>query len=255
MREYVAHGVVDDEEVGEPSEIKVVFAGESGVVRTEMPQHRLRRRCRQPGRRDLGPDDAGGATAGQYTFIRRLNCYLSRMVLNRFLPALLVFFTLAEHAIPQAPPEDLTTAIEQQVKAKEGLQARTAEAQAALQKWYHAALDAVKKNATAKGQLDDVLAVDAERERVERDLTPEEAGKLPPVVRGIRTQYDQARTQQKTQEKASLAASIRAYAATLESLEKRLTQKSDVPNAVLTRKERTAADEELKSLLAALTPP
>jgi hypothetical protein len=182
------------------------------------------------------------------------------MSIDRILPGLFVFLTLIAQARPQAAPgaasapEDLPAAVEQQAKAREALRSQAADAQGALQKWYHSALDAVKTNATAKGQLDDVLAVDAERERVERDLTPEEAGKLPPTLRTVRAQYDQARAQQSAQQRASVAASVRAYVATLEALEKRLTQKSDVPNAVATRKERTAAEEELKTLATVAAP-
>jgi hypothetical protein len=158
--------------------------------------------------------------------------------------------------------DTVAAAIQRQVASGEALRAQMLEAQDALRKWYGAALEAVKKDAMSRGQLDGVLAADQERDRLDRDLTPEEESKLPAVARTVRKQYDQAREKLAAQQKAAQTASLREYAVTLDTLEKRLTQKGDIDGALAARKERGAAQEQLAALEtnrppapAAATPP
>jgi hypothetical protein len=82
---------------------------------------------------------------------------------------------------------------------------------------------------------------------VERDLTPEEKAKLPPALRPVRAQLDQARLQRAAQQRAAGTAALKAYLASLEALEKRLTQKLDLEGAIAVRKERAAAAELLSA--------
>ncbi|HEV7403040.1 MAG TPA: hypothetical protein VGO11_08950 [Chthoniobacteraceae bacterium] len=136
------------------------------------------------------------------------------------------------------PPEDLPAAVRRQVESREAMRVKADEAQAALRAWYQGALDAVKKDAVGKGDLDGVVATDAERDRADRDLTEEEKNALPKLSRSVRDKYDEARRLQATQLKAATTASLQAYAAVLEGLEKRLTQQGKLDDAIATRLER-----------------
>ncbi len=167
-----------------------------------------------------------------------------------FLATMLV----ADLSVAALPPETLPLAMQQQVAAQQGLSRQQSEANATLRKWYESALDAIRKDATGKGDLNSVLATDQERDRLDRDLTPEEKSKLSPPMRKVRDQYDQALVQTASQQKAKLAASLRAYITTLELLEKRFTQDSNIERALASRDERTKAEEELKALVPAAVP-
>src|SRR4051812_25686359 len=92
------------------------------------------------------------------------------------------FLACAAHAAPvAAPPETLPAAMSRQVEDVVALKQKTDDGAAALRKWYEGALDLLKKNALAKGDLDAVLATDIERERMDRDLTDQEKAQLPPA--------------------------------------------------------------------------
>ncbi len=171
---------------------------------------------------------------------------------TRFL--LLATILLADLSLAALPPETLPNAIQQQAAGQEALARQESDAAGALRKWYESALDAIKKDATGRGDLNSVLAADQERDRLDRDLTPEEKAKLPPGMRKVRDQYDQARVQRANQQRAKLAASLRAYLTTLEGLEKRFTQDSDIQRALASRDERTKAEETLKALTPAAVP-
>jgi hypothetical protein len=171
--------------------------------------------------------------------------------------ALLVHATAAD----PAPPENLPAAQSRQVEDVIALKKKTDDAAIALRKWYESALDVMKKNALAKGDLDAVLATDLERQRMSRDLTNQEKANLPLASLQVRNQFDQARVAQAAQEKTATAALLRGYVATLEALEKRVTQKGDIDAALAIRKERTAAAQQLSNatplpgdLLAAESP-
>jgi hypothetical protein len=169
------------------------------------------------------------------------------------LPLAFLFALAALTATAQLPaPADLPAASQRQATAREAIARQADEAETALRKWYDSALDAVQKDAQAKGDLDRVLAVKQEHERAGRDLTPEEKGALPPVMKSVRDQYDQARTQRANQNKANVTASLRAYLAALETLEKSLTQKADIDGALAVRKERTAVGEQLSAIQTAV---
>ncbi|HEV7401886.1 MAG TPA: SUMF1/EgtB/PvdO family nonheme iron enzyme [Chthoniobacteraceae bacterium] len=164
--------------------------------------------------------------------------------------ALTLTFALSAQAATPAPAGDLPGAIQRQLAVRETLKKQADDAQATLSKWYEGALDVLKKDATGKGNLDAVVATDAERARKERDLTAEEKGALPRQLRDVRAQYDQARAQRATQQKAALTAAVREYAATLEALEINLTRKGELDSALAARKERMAVAEELATLTA-----
>jgi hypothetical protein len=164
--------------------------------------------------------------------------------------ALLGIFAFQTVAAQLGPPQDLPAAIQRQIAARETLKTQAEEGYEALRKWYEASLDAIRLDAANKADLDLVLATDAERGRMERDLTPEESAALPKLLRDLRTKYDQGRVQRQTQYKAALIASLREYKISLEALEKSLTRKLDVDAAVAARKERLATGDEMNALSA-----
>jgi len=176
------------------------------------------------------------------------------------LPLAFVIAVVHHTAFAQLPagsgsaPEDLSAARQRQTAARDALSMQAAESQAALQKWYFSVLDALKKDAVGKGDLDGVLVIEKERERAVRDLTQEEKNQLPKLLRPVRDQYDQGRAQRVADHKAKLAASLRAYLVMLEALEKALTQKSNIGGAVEVRKERAAVAEQLNALQPWLAP-
>lgn len=156
-----------------------------------------------------------------------------------------MFALAAPSAESKRPPEDLQSAVDAQAAEREAIQTKAGEGAAALRKWYESALDALKKDAGSKGNLDGVIAAEAERGRMDRELTGDEMGKLPPTSLAVRKQFDQARANQAAQLQAALTASLRNYVATLEGLEKRLTQKEDIDGALVIRKARTAIAAQL----------
>jgi hypothetical protein len=166
------------------------------------------------------------------------------MTIRSLTLAIAGLFTVLAQAAPlpttakAAQPEDLPTAVQRQLESREAIQKKADEAQAALRAWYQAALDAVKKDALSKGDLDGVVAADAERDRTERDLTEAEKNALPKVSRAVRDKYDEARALQTKQLNGAVTASLQAYSAVLEGLEKRLTQQGKLEDAIATRVER-----------------
>ncbi len=116
---------------------------------------------------------------------------------NRFLTlAIAGLLSVLAQAAPSTPavktalPENLPAAVQRQIDSREAIEKKVEEGRTALRTWYQNALDAVKKDALAKGDLDGVVATDAERDRMDRDLTDAEKQALPKVSRGVRGQYD-----------------------------------------------------------------
>src|SRR3954447_20087746 len=99
--------------------------------------------------------------------------------------ALLGIFALQSFAAEPAPPQDLPAAIPRHVAARETPKTQAEEGQATLRKWYESSLGAVRVDAASKANLDLVLASDAERGRMDRDLTREETAALPKVLRDL----------------------------------------------------------------------
>ncbi len=160
--------------------------------------------------------------------------------------ALTGLLALAGHAAPlPVAPETLPAAMSRQVEDVVALKKKTDDAAAALRKWYESSLDVMKKDAQARGDLETVLAAQTERGRMDRDLTDQEKASLPPASLQVRNQFDQARAAQVAQVKTANAALLRGYVATLEALEKRLTQKAEIDAALAARKERAAAQQQL----------
>jgi len=162
---------------------------------------------------------------------------------TRLLQLLLTTIFAADLSIAAVPPETLPLAIEQQVAAQQALGRQESEAGATLRKWYESALDIVKKDATAKGDLNSVLAADQERDRLDRDLTPEEKTKLTPVIRKVRDQYDQARVQMANQLNAKLA-SMERELGELRGMHRRLAELIDVVVELLLP--ATLSEDELR---------
>jgi hypothetical protein len=169
--------------------------------------------------------------------------------MRRFVLPLLLASSLAWPApaapLKPEPPKDLPTAMAQHQETLAALASKDGENAAALKKWYHTSLDMLRKEATAKGDLDAVLAIDAERTRAESDLTPEQLNALPPTLKPYRQKLDQTRGQLAAQRRMVEAAQLRAYVATLEDLQKRVTQSGDIEGALQVKNEKSAAAQRL----------
>ena len=147
-----------------------------------------------------------------------------------------------------AAPVDLPAAVEQQAAARAVIAKEFVGRAGLVKGWYVTALDALQQDATTRGDLDRVIEVKKERERADRPLTPEELTALAEPIRGLRLKYDQALATLANQQKMREAASIREYVGTLESLEKRLTQRSDVDSALKVRQEASEAKGQATAL-------
>lgn len=178
-------------------------------------------------------------------------CFPARMTIRLHLLAIAgLLTTLTQAAPPPAtpmpvPPVDLPAAVQQQLAVAESIQAKAEEGGKALRAWYSTALDAVKKDAVARGDLDGVVAADAERDRAERDLTEAEKNALPKLCREVRDKFDEARARHANQVRAATLASLQSYAITLEGLEKRLTQEGKLEDAIAVRLERVKLAKQL----------
>jgi hypothetical protein len=167
------------------------------------------------------------------------------MITPRLLLAVALTCGLLLQAAPPAPPEDLPAAMQRHAAARETLQKQGAAPHAELRAWYEDALKVVKADAIRKGDQTSAAATDAERNRMDRDLTGLEKATLPKVVLAVREQYDQGRAEQAAQQKPALDALLREYLETLIGLEKRLVQKFDLEAAMAVRQERAKTAREL----------
>jgi hypothetical protein len=143
-------------------------------------------------------------------------------------------------AVVQAPAE-LQKAIEQHTAAMNGIAAEVKARTEAVKKWYPTALEALEKDAMARGDLDGVLAAKRERERIGRPLTPEEMATQPAAFRAVRQKYDAALEGLATQEKTRELTCVRDYVAALEGMQRRLTMRDEIAAAVKVKEEATRA--------------
>jgi hypothetical protein len=102
----------------------------------------------------------------------------------------------------------------------------------AFKKGYTAELERHEGVAKAKGDLDGVLAIRADRERMDRPLTAPEMKALPEAARASRAKFDQAVAKSQAQEKAEIQAHDRVCVTALQSFQVRLTRAGDIEGAV-----------------------
>ena len=126
----------------------------------------------------------------------------------------------------------------------------------ALETWYSAALEKVLAERGKAGDLDGALATKAERERIaaHTDATAEEIQKMPPALRAVRGSYDATRKQIADQVAKRTGAANQKHLADLDALQRRLTQKNEIDEALQVKAEKV----RLSAALAggpALSPP
>ncbi len=124
-------------------------------------------------------------------------------------------------------------------------------------KGYADLLERSQKEATAKGDLDGALAAKTEREELALpgELSAASRKKLTTTLLPARTRFDQTAAQIETQARAQEAALIRSYVATLDALQKRITVKGDLANALKVKEERQSVAARLTAIEAGKAPP
>ena len=153
------------------------------------------------------------------------------------------------------PPGELQTLMERHVAAQSAGKQEHSGRLAKVRSWYDAQLDTLQKEATAKGDLDSVLAIKKERERGDRRNSPEETRTLPAAVGALRAKFDQSLDQLAATQQTNELAAVREFAVALDGLQKRLTQKGDIDGALKVKAQRQTVLGELAFLEAARTPP
>lgn len=154
-----------------------------------------------------------------------------------------------------ADPAELPAAMEKQATARAAISTEFEGRLKLVKGWYTTSLDTLQQDATAKGNLDTLLGIKKERERAERALTAEEMAELKEPLLGLRGRYDQALETLATQQKAREATAVRDYVASLEALEKRITQRGDIDGALKVREEVGKARSEAAALETKRTAP
>ena len=97
---------------------------------------------------------------------------------------------------------------------------------------YSVELNRLEKLAQARGDLDGVLALRSERERMDRSLTADEMKALPKAGRASRIRFDQTVAKSLAKEQTEIASLNKTYAATLEGLQARLTRAGNIESAL-----------------------
>jgi hypothetical protein len=144
-----------------------------------------------------------------------------------------------------ATPAALQAADEKEKAAQRAVGRQRDEKAAALDKWYAEALEVIRKHGTEKGDLDLVVAAKGEIERHGAALSPQELEKLPPLVKGLRQQFEKASGSIAAWEQTNAQTATRAYLTELEALEKQYTRAAQIDEAVQVRTARAAAAARL----------
>ena len=176
------------------------------------------------------------------------------LVFSCFLCALPAQQPPAAPPAPAVPPADLKTLMDRRLVAHAAIAAERANRISEAKMAYTPILDNLQKDATTRGDLDAVLSVKTERDRLDRELTADEKKTLAVSMRAARARYDQAIARAAAVEKAAEIASLREYVATLDALQKRTTQSGDIDGALKVRAERTDAAGKLAAIEAAKQP-
>ena len=161
----------------------------------------------------------------------------------------------AEAPAKAEPPATLQALKEKQAATKAATALDYSGRIAKTKDWYVTQLDVLQKDLTARGDLDGVLAAKTEKERMDRALSPDERRALPASINALRSKYDQVIEQLAATQKVTELASARDYATALDVLQRRLTQKGDIDDALLVKSERESVATELVLLESVRTPP
>jgi hypothetical protein len=113
-------------------------------------------------------------------------------------------------------------------------------ATAALQTSYLGALKQLLSERSSAGDLDTVIAVKAEQDRITANVQPiaEEVQGMPPALRKLRTTYDTAAKRNADDTARRMDLANRGYLANLEALQKSLTSGGNLEQALVVRAEK-----------------
>jgi hypothetical protein len=143
----------------------------------------------------------------------------------------LLFFVLASSLFAQKT-NDIEVAVAARDKGVASSQAQHRDRVFQFKKTYTNELARQEYLTRAKGDLEGLLAIRSESERMDRPLTPDELKALPEAARASRDKFDQSVARSLAQERAEVAAHDRAYAATLKAIQARLTRAGDIEGAL-----------------------
>ena len=137
----------------------------------------------------------------------------------------------------ETPPE-LAETIREHDAAMKTLEQQDAAALATLRDSYAASLDTMRQEAVSQGDLDHVIAIDFERQRIENEITPEEKAKLFYTLRELRGRYDRERAEQMRHATSEVRAGLQRYAVALDHLAGMFLQAGNVHAAHVVERAR-----------------
>lgn len=127
------------------------------------------------------------------------------------------------------------------------IESRREERSSALKTQYLAALDGLYQQAIAKGDLDGVIAVKAEKDRILRDVQPTDAERtaMPEALKKPRATYDQSSARVLKEQGEQLRQLHEKYTKVLDLQEKKLTLQERVDDALAVRAEKERIMDDL----------
>ena len=132
--------------------------------------------------------------------------------------------------------------------------AETEKYKATAQTWYASNLDKMQTERTKAGDLDSVVAINAERGRVGamEQPTEEQVRAMPEAVRKLRATYDASL--KKIEDDATRRNDLanRKYLTDLEALQSRITRTGDIEQALVVKAEKERVTEEITANKAAI---
>lgn len=130
------------------------------------------------------------------------------------------------------------------------IESRREERLSALKTQYLAALDNLYQNAISKGDLDGVIAVKSEKDRILTDVSPTDAERaaLPEELRTSRSSYDQNSARVIKEQGDQFRQLYNKYKKMLESQEKKLTVQGRVDDALAVRSEKERMMDDLPAV-------
>jgi hypothetical protein len=134
------------------------------------------------------------------------------------------------------------------------IEGRGEERLSAMKTQYLTSLDTLYQKAISKGDLDGVIAVKSERDRILTDVSPTDAERaaLPEEIKKLRSSYDQNSARVAKEQGDQLRQLYDKYKKTLELQEKKLTLLGRVDDALAIRAEKERMMDDLPAVASAL---
>ncbi len=169
-----------------------------------------------------------------------------RLLLAAFL-ATGVVATLAQNATNSA--FDLNAASLAYSESWRQIEGKRTERLANLKTQYLNALEGLTKKAMAKGDLDEVLAVKAEKDRAQTDTPTMDAdlAAMPVALKNARAAYDQSALRIRTEQEQMLRGLHEKYIQTLQAQERKLTSQGNLDDALAVRAEKERVMDHIQA--------